>query len=95
MTRYHKEFGSIRPRVKTSWLITLLSSKKSLDHDHLSSNDFFMKTIILDYAEGKVSIISHEEIQGEDIEVLLTEKYNFRLDEIEWMTVNELKIETL
>ncbi len=52
---------------------------------------FTMETIVLDYSDGKVHIIRHEEnLQSNDMETWLCEKYDFRLNEIEWMSVNNL-----
>jgi|GEM_PF-7067871 len=52
-----------------------------------------MQTIVLDYCEGKVKIIQHRDMQIEKLENLLFNKYCFRSDEIEWMTVKEIEIE--
>lgn len=55
-----------------------------------------METIILDYCNWKVYTFSHDKsFDTEKMELVLTEKYKFRLDEIEWMTVDKIKIESL
>lgn len=73
----------------------LLFLLKSLDHDRLSSNDFFMFTIVLDYTDARVKILEHEYMQSEDIESLLSEEYDIASANIEYMTVSSLHIETL
>lgn len=51
-----------------------------------------MQTIVLDYSDWKVFSFSHSEIlKNEAMEIILTEKYDFRLDEIERMTVESLE----
>lgn len=55
-----------------------------------------MKTIILDYEKGCVFVASHPaNFQIENIENILTDKYNFSLNQIEWMTVEDINIQYL
>lgn len=54
-----------------------------------------MQTIVLDYSDWKVYTLNHDNLQIEEVEDLLTTKHNFRLDEIEWMTVEKLSISEL
>lgn len=55
-----------------------------------------METIVLDYNSGTIQVIRHSKtIQIEKMEALLTNKYNFRLNEIEWMTVKKVDIRYL
>lgn len=56
---------------------------------------FFMKTIILDFTDGKVKILKHEPMQIEELEKLMFEKYDLSQDNTQWMTVDELEIEDL
>lgn len=54
-----------------------------------------MKTIILDFTDGKVKILNHEPMQIEEVEDLMFEKHDLSQDNIQWMTVEELEIEGL
>lgn len=55
-----------------------------------------METIVLDYNSGTIQVIRHSKtMQIEKMEALLTNKYNFRLNEIEWMTVKKVDIKYL
>lgn len=56
-----------------------------------------MKIIILDFNDTKVKIINDisENLQIEEIESLLVDKYNLKLSNIEFMLVPELEIENL
>ncbi|MDD3793589.1 MAG: hypothetical protein PHI37_02160 [Candidatus Gracilibacteria bacterium] len=56
-----------------------------------------MKIIILDFTDGKVKIINNisENLQIEEIEDILIDKYNLKLSNIQFMIVPELEIETL
>ncbi len=55
-----------------------------------------MKTIILDYENGRVCVVNHPaNFQIENIETMLTDKYNFSLNQIEWMTVEDIDIQYL
>jgi hypothetical protein len=54
-----------------------------------------MKTIILDFADGKLKVLRHEPMQIEEMEELLYEKYGLKGNNIEWMTVEDLVIEDL
>jgi len=56
-----------------------------------------MKIIILDFTDGKVKIINNVKkyIQIEEAENILTEEYNLKLSNIQFMIVPELEIETL
>jgi len=58
---------------------------------------FSMKIIILDFTDGKVKIINNVKkyIQIEEAENILTEEYNLKLSNIQFMIVPELEIETL
>ena len=73
----------------------LLFLLKSLDHDRLSSNDFFMVTVILDFTDGRVKILHHPPMQMEELEIFMYEKYGLSESNIDWMTVEKLQIETL
>ena len=54
-----------------------------------------MKTIILDYMDGKLKLLRHEPMQTEEMEELLYEKYGLKGNNIEWMTVEDLVLEDL
>ena len=56
-----------------------------------------MKIIILDFIDWKVKIINwiNENIQTDEVEELLYEKYNLKTSNIEYMIVPELEIENL
>lgn len=54
-----------------------------------------MKTVILDFMDAKVKVLEHEPMQIEEMEELLYGKYGLKESNIEWMTVEELKIEDL
>ncbi|MDD3144628.1 MAG: hypothetical protein PHV23_00795 [Candidatus Gracilibacteria bacterium] len=56
-----------------------------------------MKIIILDFTDGKVKIINNikEDLQLEEAEILMYEKYGLSTSNIEYMIVPELEIETL
>lgn len=56
-----------------------------------------MKIIILDFTDGKVKIINNvkKDIQTEEAEILMYEKYWLSTSNIEYMIVPELEIETL
>ena len=56
-----------------------------------------MKLVVLDFSDWKVKIINDapENMQVDDAEQLLYEKYNFKHSSIEFMIVPELEIETL
>jgi hypothetical protein len=56
-----------------------------------------MKIIILDFTDWKVKIVEDvkENIQVDEAEELLYEKYNLKSSNIEFMIVPDLKIETL
>ncbi|MDD2907297.1 MAG: hypothetical protein PHH98_01520 [Candidatus Gracilibacteria bacterium] len=56
-----------------------------------------MKIIILDFTDGKVKIINNLKgnIQSEEVEILMYEKYGLSVSNIEYMLVPELEIETL
>lgn len=52
-----------------------------------------MVTTILDYNDGRVYIIHHT--AEENVEELLTTKYNFLLTDIEYLTTETFQIESL
>jgi hypothetical protein len=56
-----------------------------------------MKIIVLDFTDWKVKIIENvkENIQIDEAEELLYKKYNLKTSNIEFMIVQDLKIETL
>lgn len=56
-----------------------------------------MKIIILDFNDAKVKVINEisENLQIEEIEDILVDKYNLKLSDIEFMIVPELEIENL
>ena len=56
-----------------------------------------MKLVILDFSDWKVKIVNgvSENMQTDEVEQLLYEKYNFKHSSIEFMIVPELEIETL
>lgn len=56
-----------------------------------------MKIIILDFNDTKVKIINDipENLQIEEIEDILVDKYNLKLSNIQFMIVPELEIQTL
>lgn len=56
-----------------------------------------MKVIILDFSDWKLKIIDNldEDLQLEEAEKLMNEEYRINLDDVEYMIVNDLKIETL
>lgn len=56
-----------------------------------------MKIIILDFNDAKVKIINDisEDLQIEEIEDILVDKYNLKLSNIQFMIVPELEIQTL
>ncbi|MCK9272665.1 hypothetical protein M0P65_03905 [Candidatus Gracilibacteria bacterium] len=54
-----------------------------------------MKTIILDFTDGKVKILKHKQMQIEEVEDLMFEKYDLSPNNIQWMTVNDLIFEYL
>lgn len=56
-----------------------------------------MKIIILDFTDWKVKIINNikEDLQLEEAEILMYEKYWLSTSNIEYMIVPELEIETL
>lgn len=56
-----------------------------------------MKIIILDFNDAKVKIINDisENLQIEEIEDILVDKYNLKLSNIQFMIVPELEIQTL
>ena len=52
------------------------------------------KCVVLDYLDGKIHIINVDEtLDSEEIEKLLSEQYEFKLSEIEWMVTRKLIIE--
>lgn len=51
-----------------------------------------MKVVILDYEAGEVKIISADKTDEDNIEEILTERYEYNLSSIEWMAVDELKL---
>jgi hypothetical protein len=54
----------------------------------------YAKCVVLDYNEGKIHVIDVDNTQdSEEIEKLLTEQYEFKLSEIEWMVIKKLIIE--
>lgn len=56
-----------------------------------------MKILVLDFTDWKLKIINNipKNIENDDYESFLYEKYNFNISEIEYMVVSELEIETL
>jgi len=56
-----------------------------------------MKLIVLDFSDWKIKVVNNvpENIQVNEAEQLLFEKYNFKHSSIEFMIVPELEIETL
>jgi len=56
-----------------------------------------MKIIVLDFTDWKLKIINNipQNIENDDYESFLSEKYNFSISDIEYMVVPELEIETL
>lgn len=56
-----------------------------------------MKIIILDFNDAKVKIINDipKNLQIEEIEDILVDKYNLKLSNIQFMVVPELEIKTL
>ncbi len=56
-----------------------------------------MKIVVLDFTDWKVKVVNNipENIQIDEAEQLLFEKYNFKYSSIEFMIVPELEIETL
>jgi len=56
-----------------------------------------MKLIVLDFSDWKIKVVNNvsENIQVDEAEQLLFEKYNFKHSSIEFMIVPELEIETL
>lgn len=54
-----------------------------------------MKTIILDFTDGKVKILRHEPMQMEEVEDLMFEKHGLSPNNIQWMTVEDLVFEDL
>ncbi len=56
-----------------------------------------MKIIVLDFNDAKVKIINDisENLQIEEIEDILVDKYNLKLSNIQFMIVPELEIQTL
>ncbi len=56
-----------------------------------------MKIIVLDFTDWKVKVINNvpKNIQVDEAEELLFEKYNLKTSNIEFMIVPELEIETL
>ena len=69
--------------------------KKSLDHDRLSSNDFFYENNHFGFYGCESKILEHEPMQIEEMEELLYEKYDLSQDNIQWMTVEDFMIENL
>lgn len=56
-----------------------------------------MKIIILDFNDAKVKIINDipKNLQIEEIDNILIDKYNLKLSNIQYMIVPELEIQTL
>ena len=56
-----------------------------------------MKIVVLDFSDWKVKVINNvsENIQIDEAEQLLYEKYNFKHSSIEFMIIPELEIVTL
>ena len=56
-----------------------------------------MKLVVLDFSDWKIKIVNDisENMQTDEVEQLLYEKYNFKHSSIEFMIVPELEIETL
>jgi hypothetical protein len=56
-----------------------------------------MKIIILDFNDAKVKIINDipENLQIDEIEDILVDKYNLKLSNIQFMIVPELEIQTI
>ena len=56
-----------------------------------------MKIIILDFNDAKVKIINDipKNLQIEEIDNILIDKYNLKLSNIQYMIVSELEIQTL
>lgn len=56
-----------------------------------------MKVVILDFTDWKVKIINDlkDNVQIEEVDDILINKYNINISNVEYMIVPELEIETL
>jgi hypothetical protein len=51
-----------------------------------------MKCIVCDYVNGEVVIINMADLQCDEIEEILTENYEYSLENIEWILVEDNQI---
>jgi hypothetical protein len=51
-----------------------------------------MKCVVSDYLNGEIKIINVDNSQADEIEEILTERYEYSLENIEWILVEDDKI---
>jgi hypothetical protein len=51
-----------------------------------------MKCVVNDYLNGEINIISIDNSQADEVEEILTERFEYSLEHIEWILIDDDKI---